>query len=200
MVDERKAASAARRQVILDAALASWLDDAQGGITIEAVARLSGASVGSIYHHFGGKEGIEAALYMELLARWRAALLEALPEEAGIEAAVSILVRQYLAWVEAHPGESRFLFKMRSSAGVGREEEALRADTGAFVALLAQRLKAAQQRGQLRAMPAAAYLSAIMGPAEHFARLWLDGRSQGVRPSEVSEALAAAAWRAVGFS
>jgi AcrR family transcriptional regulator len=200
MAEERSAATAARRRAILDAALASWLDGDQGNITIEAVARASGASVGSIYHHFGGKDGVEAALYMELLERWRASLLAALPEEAGIEAAISILVRQYLGWIEANPGEARFLYRMRSSSSVGAQEGALRAETGAFVSSLAGRLKAAQQRGQVRTMPAAAYLSAIIGPADHFARLWLEGRSQGAAPSEVAEALAAAAWRAVGFS
>ncbi len=37
----------------------------------------SGASVGSIYHHFGGEDGIAAALYVEILREYQAGVVRA---------------------------------------------------------------------------------------------------------------------------
>ena len=53
-----------RRDAILEAALEAF--DATGATAIEEVRRRSGASVGSIYHHFGNVDGVVAALYLEI--------------------------------------------------------------------------------------------------------------------------------------
>jgi AcrR family transcriptional regulator len=44
-----------RKQEILDAALRGFAEKGLAGTTVEEVRRRSGASVGSIYHHFGDK-------------------------------------------------------------------------------------------------------------------------------------------------
>ena len=50
-----------RKQAILEAALAAFLQKGVLATTIDDVRERSGASVGSIYHHYGSKEGIAAA-------------------------------------------------------------------------------------------------------------------------------------------
>jgi AcrR family transcriptional regulator len=42
-----------RRELILDAALRSFLEHGLAGASIEDVCARSGSSVGSVYHHFG---------------------------------------------------------------------------------------------------------------------------------------------------
>src|SRR4051812_50148552 len=71
VLDTTTAASADRRRAILDAALDAI--DAKGllAATLDDIKDRSGASIGSIYHHFGDKEGIAAALYAQLLAEWQ---------------------------------------------------------------------------------------------------------------------------------
>lgn len=61
-------AGVARRRAILDAALTSFLKSGVAGATVEALHRESGASVGSIYHFFGSKEGVAAELYLKRFA------------------------------------------------------------------------------------------------------------------------------------
>ena len=52
-----------RRQDILNAALACATEGGVDAVTIDGVRARCGASVGSIYHHFGNKDGIVAALF-----------------------------------------------------------------------------------------------------------------------------------------
>ena len=63
-----------RRQVILDAALEAFAERGTAAATVDDVRRRSGASVGSIYHHFGDKEGLAAALYVEGLRSYQEGL------------------------------------------------------------------------------------------------------------------------------
>src|SRR5438067_10900122 len=59
----RRVTTAARRQVILDAALGLFTTRGLRATSVEDIRSASGASNGSLYHHFGSKEGIAAALY-----------------------------------------------------------------------------------------------------------------------------------------
>ena len=55
-----------RRQDILNAALACAVDGGVDAVSIDGVRARCGASVGSIYHHFGNKDGIVAALFFDI--------------------------------------------------------------------------------------------------------------------------------------
>jgi AcrR family transcriptional regulator len=57
------------RSHILDAALRLFTRDGYFNTSIHDIQREAGISIGSIYNHFGGKEGIAKALYNELLDR-----------------------------------------------------------------------------------------------------------------------------------
>src|SRR5664279_1260174 len=98
-----------RRETILEAALES--SSATGATTIEDVKKRSGASVGSIYHHFGGKDGIAVALYVEILRGYQAGVLRALGRAPDAEGGVRALVRHHLRWVERNPERARFLLQ-----------------------------------------------------------------------------------------
>ena len=96
------------RQAILSAALTAYSEKGAAA-TVEDVRRLSGASVGSIYHHFGGKEGLAAALYVEALRSYQDGFLAVLEREQEAERGVRALVRHHLRWVAAHPDLARLL-------------------------------------------------------------------------------------------
>ena len=65
MDGDRDPSTDTTRDEILDAALACFNEKGFTATTVEDVRGRSGASVGSIYHHFGGKEQIAAAIYVE---------------------------------------------------------------------------------------------------------------------------------------
>lgn len=54
------------RQKILDTVLALFSERGYFATSVQDISRASGVSVGSIYHHFGDKEGIARALYQSL--------------------------------------------------------------------------------------------------------------------------------------
>lgn len=190
---KREQATAARRQLVLAAALQLYEEGGEAAITIEALATRSATSVGSLYHHYKGKEGIVAALYQQCLEDFRQSSRQALTGQSGAESLVKALVRHYLLWVEEHPVASRLLFRERHSQIQQAHEAELRSGTLDFV----REVQRGVQSGQLRPLPPALYQPIVLGPAIEFCRQWLSGRSAKLHPSEVADALAEAAWRAV---
>src|SRR6185436_8786528 len=63
-----------RKEAVLEAALACFEELGYDNTSIEDIRARSGASIGSIYHHFGRKEVIAAALYVDTLVKYRAGL------------------------------------------------------------------------------------------------------------------------------
>ncbi len=177
-----------RREAILEAALDSF--GATGEVAIEEVRRRSGASVGSIYHHFGGKDGIAAALYVEILREYQVGAVRALDEADGAEQGVKGLVRHHLRWVERNPERARFLLgggALRETAGDQLRE--LNRDLSAAVDGWVER------EAEIRALPREVFYAVVIGPAQEASRLWLAGRVGSLRKLEGE--IAAAAWRAV---
>src|SRR5689334_15109828 len=98
---------------ILDAALDAFDQKGYHAATIEDVRERSGASVGSIYHHFGGKEQLAAALYVAILGDYQDGFLAALRRHRSARAGVRAVVIHHVEWVQAHPREARYLLAER---------------------------------------------------------------------------------------
>lgn len=177
-----------RRKEILDAALAAFAET--GEVAIEEVRRRSGASIGSIYHHFGGKEGIAAALYLEILGDYQAGAARALESAKGGEEGVKALVRHHLRWVGRNPERARFLLRDRSAReAAGEELGRLNRDFSAAVDGWVG------QHPEIRTLPREVFYAVTIGPAQEAARLWLGDAIPSLR--KVEDELAESAWRAV---
>ena len=190
---KRQQATAARREKVLAAALQLYEEGGEEAITIEALATRSATSVGSLYHHYQGKEGIVAALYQGCLEDFRQSSRQALAECTGAEALVKGLVRHYLHWVESHTSAARLLYRERHNRSLQSEESNLRAGTLDFV----RDVQAGVQSGHIQRLPPALYQPIVLGPTIEFCRQWLSGRTGKLTPSQAAESLAEAAWRAV---
>ena len=108
-----------RRQDILNAALACAAEGGVDAVTIDGVRARCGASVGSIYHHFGNRDGIVAALFFEIFHDQSRSVQAHLDAAQGVEAGVLALVTGYLDWVVAQPERARFIFQARSAVAAG---------------------------------------------------------------------------------
>src|ERR1700716_1142602 len=108
-------AASPRRADILQAALAAFTEHGVAGASIEDIRRRSGASVGSIYHHFGGKDAIAGALYLEGLSDYQAGFLGALSRSVSARDGVEEAVRHTLAWMTEHRDLARFLLLGRDA-------------------------------------------------------------------------------------
>jgi AcrR family transcriptional regulator len=177
-----------RRDAILEAALESF--GATGETTIEDVRRRSGASIGSIYHHFDGKNGIAAALYVEILREYQSGVVQALHRADGAEDGVKALVRNHLRWVERNPERARFLLQggaVRSAVSdeLGELNQSLSTAVEGWI----------DQHPAVRRLPREVFYATVIGPAQEVSRLWLANRIRSLRRLE--DDLAEAAWRAV---
>lgn len=189
-----------RRQEILNAALACAAQAGVDAVSIDGVRARCGASVGSIYHHFGSREGIVAALFFDIFAAQSRNVQAQLDAAVGVEAGVQALVTGYLDWVVAQPVQARFLFQARGSVAAGpRSAELAEAARGRNQALVAW-FEPHRQGGALRDLPCELMPSLVMGPVQSYCRAWLSeraGQSALPYPEVYRSELAAAAWRAV---
>jgi AcrR family transcriptional regulator len=184
---------AGRRDQIIDAARACFAEQGYAATTIEQIAARSGASNGSIYHHFGSKDGILAALYTSALASYQEELLALLRGAPDAEAGIRGAVAQHLAWVEAHPDETRTLFEHRQTLERTPRAGELRDQNRPVLREVRAWLERWVEAGAIRDLgPAAA--AVWLGPAQAVARDWIGGRLRG-RPSALADALGEAAWR-----
>ncbi|WP_298211581.1 TetR/AcrR family transcriptional regulator [Acidovorax sp.] len=189
-----------RRQDILNAALDCAVDGGVDAVTIDGVRARCGASVGSIYHHFGNRDGILAALFFDIFHNQSRAVQMQLDAAQGAEAGVRALVTGYLDWVVAQPERARFLFQARGAVAAGPHKpdlaEAARCRNQALVAWFEPH----RQAGAVRNLPCELMPSLVMGPVQSYCRAWLSGNAgQGDLPSPITyrTELADAAWRAV---
>lgn len=185
-----------RRTAILEAALACFNRLGYAQATIDDVRRASGASVGSIYHHFGDKEGLAGALYVEGLRRYQSSLLDAAGGFRGARGLVRGIVAHYIDWVTANPAWAQFLFETRRAEGVAAAESAIRQETRGFFEQLGARLVKHVQRGEIRALPMEVTSALLIGPAQELARHWFR-RGAPEDLGRIREELADAAWRAL---
>jgi AcrR family transcriptional regulator len=191
-----RAPRGARRDDILQAALRCFAERGYERTTMEEIRARSGASIGSIYHHFGGKEQLAAALHVEGLADYQESFARALFEESRAEDAVKAVVRNHLHWVAANRRLAAFMLS-------GREPEVVRASQDSIVGmnqrlidLTREWIEGHVQAGALRPMPTRLFYAVLIGPSQEFARQWLKRRDRTALEAAL-EALPEAAWRAV---
>ena len=197
VVSRRAGASADRRHDILGAALACFQEVGLEALSIDMVRQRCGASVGSIYHHFGSKEGIIAALFFEILAEQSRGIEQELARANDVPSGVKALVRGYLDWVVAHPERARFLFQARAVVADGPRASELAGHARERNSLLLAWFEPNRRAGVLADMPCEVMPSLVMGPVQSYCRAWLSGSSGMPEPTVFREVLAQAAWKAV---
>ncbi|MEX2194569.1 MAG: TetR/AcrR family transcriptional regulator [Thermoleophilaceae bacterium] len=192
----RASATAGRRDAILRAALQCFTERGYGATTMAQVGRRSGASIGSMYHHFGGKEQLAAALYVEGMHDYQRGAAAALAQSPGAEGGVRALVRHHVAWVVEDPRRARFLLGSRPAEVAEATAGPLRGMNRAFFRAVRAWLDPHVESGRIRGLPFEVHYAVLLGPSQELARLWLAGRTD-TDPESAAEHLARAAWNAV---
>ena len=188
---------APRRQAILDAALTCFLRSGVAGTTIDAIHRESGASVGSIYHFFGSKEGVAAELYLDTLSDYFDTYLAALRSSRSARAGIERSVRAHVGWVVAHEARAKYLFHCRefeviedSLPEIARLREQFYHHANAWLAPHVE-------HGRIKSMSPRLCQALWMGPSIEYARLWLARSGDRFTILDAQTALARAAWDSV---
>jgi AcrR family transcriptional regulator len=197
----QSANTSSRRQAILDASLTCFVSKGFTETTMEDIRKISGASTGSIYHHFANKEMLARALYLEGRSSLNATLsacLGAVSAREGIEA----MVHAYLGWYEQHADLGQYLLQAGNSEYLSAYIKVLRQKTRTELPTehlreqLLQWLAPFIRDGSVVHLPESVYLPLILGPSREFVRTWLRTR-QADEIQAAREPLARAAWQAM---
>jgi AcrR family transcriptional regulator len=185
-----------RREEILAAALAEFTAHGVSGGSIEGIRSRSGASVGSIYHHFSSKEELAATLYVEGLRSYQEGFVAALDAAGSTQAGVEDAVRHHLAWIIDHHELAAFLLLERDARVLVGSFEALRLLNLRFFRAVRDWTTPRVRGGELRELEPEVLTALWIGPSQELARLRLAETSR-VSLTKAAPELAAAAWRSL---
>ena len=165
-----------RRRDILDASLRCFMRHGVEAATIEQIREASGASSGSIYHHFGSKQAIAVALYVEGMEELAAVFREAMSQHPGLSGGIRSILHSYFQWVAEHRDWALYLLRV-ATADLSSADAALIDDINCCTREdLNNWLRPFAMRGEIVELPDELYASLLFGPCSHFARHWLVGR------------------------
>lgn len=184
------------KRSILRTALSCFNSTGIEATTIETIREQCETSVGAIYHHFGNKEGLVAALFFAALDDQAALRNRYLDEARTAEAGVLALVHSYVDWVDAQPEWARFVLQGRFVVATGPFKDELSERNKLRNRKLFDWMQAERRGEQFSHIPAELLLSLIIGQAENYSRAWLSQRVKS-SPREYREMLGKAAWRSV---
>ncbi len=98
--------------LILDAARTLVLREGPRAASVAAIARESGAPVGTLYHRFASRDGILTATWLRALERFQQRALAAAEQEDPLEAAVAMAASQ-IGFAREQPQDARLLLTLR---------------------------------------------------------------------------------------
>lgn len=129
---------------VLETALRLLRDEGAVALRVRRVATEAGCSTMGVYTHFGGKDGLVEALWLDGFRRFGAAL-DAVPTKGNPAARLRRLADAYRAWALDHPTHYQLMFA-RSVPEFEPTPEALAEAKGTF-GILVHAVVAAQAAG-----------------------------------------------------
>jgi AcrR family transcriptional regulator len=153
--------------MILDAALDCFDDKGVAATTIEEICTAARLSVGTIYHHFSGKDDICEHLVTEAMAEYRAGLVTALGSGGDLESSLRRLVRFHLNWVDRRGALTRLMLSWEEAE---RSRPAGRQHYREYREALGGWLREQVRAGRIRRMEPDLYSTLLMGPLMEHAR------------------------------
>ncbi len=169
------------RQKVLDAATELALEHGFASVSIKEVQQRSGVSNGSIFHHFGSKDGIVRELFIAERRSYLGLVAQAIVTHEGepVEA-LGEGSRAALRFHSQYPDRYRRLIVEFSDSDWLRANTELWRDLAAVMQQPVIEWAAPHfAAGRLPILPPAAFQAMILGPAELMSRQWLVGRLPG---------------------
>ncbi len=190
-----RAGTTARRASVLQAALVCFTEVGFENTTVQDIQREARCSVGSLYHHFGSKEGIAEELFIDGIERFNRGMLRKLRASSGAEDSVKAVVRFYCDWTVRNRPLASYLHSRDidfSEAARARLKEIYRE----YITEVFEWFTPFVARGDMRVLPREAYVPLISGPIQEYVRRWLSGHYER-SPGSLKGLFADAAWNAV---
>lgn len=192
-----RAATTVRRRAILDAALRLFAARGLSATSMADICAASGASNGSVYHHFGSKEGVAVALYANAIEDYQRGALQVFRNAGSAEEGFRGCVEHYLHWVADHRDLAKLMLAVEHSDVRALAADSVAALNESFRDGVDAWLHERESAGDLPAVPRDVLLPALLGPARRFAELWLSGATRSPI-AEAADVLAELVWHGLG--
>lgn len=181
------------REQVLDAALRLFDQRGYFKTSVHDIQREAGVSIGSIYHHFGDKEGIAAALYASLLERTEGELERIAKRSRGARESCRAAVELLFEMTEADPEAMGFILNAKHREFMPDQPPIC---SSAPFRRMREMVAEGIERGEVRPLDPMIAAACLFGGPIRLIHLRLDG----VLKQPLSEVLDTAwdcAWRAV---
>ncbi len=190
------AQSKVRQKQIITAALDCFNEQGITNTSISDICRRAGASIGSIYHHFKGKEQLAATVYIAGIRNYQEGFLNALKNKKGAKSGIFAVINYHLNWVEKNPDWSIFLFQKRHAEFMDETEDEFKRLNQEFFVALSSWFNKHAEAGSIRKLPEGIYICILLGPSQEFSRHYITGNTSTPIKKAAKE-LSTAAWRAL---
>jgi AcrR family transcriptional regulator len=106
-----RAKTTEKKQQIIKIALDIFDQFGIENTTIEMICTATNTSIGSLYHHFGSKEGLAAKVYLSGLQQFSTRLLHAMQDCQTAQQAVFCIVENNVDWIDQNRTWAKFIFE-----------------------------------------------------------------------------------------
>lgn len=181
---------------ILTAALALFVEKGYHNVSVHQIQTLAKVSIGSIYNHFGGKEGIAKALYVHLCVEFDELVDDAISSSQSPQEQCRKIIELMFEYTESHAQIMAYLFTIRHAEFLSNQS--LLCESAGFKKI-DQIIKAAMVSGEFRQMDTVVAASCLFGSAIRLVQLRLDGSIEKPLP-EILEQTITVAFTGVGMA
>jgi AcrR family transcriptional regulator len=187
------------KQLILDAALATFAKMGFEQTTTADICTRAGVSNGALFHHFPTKDAIAEALYLRGIASYQEGLLRVIERHTGADTArvtIKAAVHYHLAWVETNRDLAWFMYERGRPDWQPAHGTAVRKLNRSAALHIRDWIAPLAAAGAIRNLPLPVLAACVVGPAHFVARRWVSGLI-AARPTSFADELADAAWAAL---
>lgn len=181
------------RQQVLDAVLKLFSERGYFATSIQDISRESGVSVGSIYHHFGDKEGIARTLYQTLSEQMSGRIAWISARQGSVHDQCRHIVKSLFEMTESAPMVMDFMLHAKHREFLPDEKPICSSKPFEQIRTI---VSAGMESGEIRRMDVMVASTCLFGGPIRMIVARLDGVLQAPLPSYLDEVWDCA-WRSV---
>lgn len=149
-----------KRDAIVDAALALFVERGFYGTAVPEIAARAGVGAGTIYRYFESKEALVNQIYRQEKTRWAHLVVDDFPAAAPTREQFRILFDRMAKYTAKHAASFIFLELHHHAAYLDAESRAVEER---MMSLFTHIVSSAQARGELKAGPPRVLMGLVMG-------------------------------------
>lgn len=181
------------RYLVLDSALTLFTERGYFSTSVHDIGRAAEVSIGSIYHHFGDKEGIAGALFSQLSSRMESLIGEIVRRHESTHDQARELVSRLFLLTESEPRAMEFMLYAKHREFLPNHGPVC---SSRPFELMREMVSRGMERGEIRPMDAMVASTCLFGGPLRIITGRLDGVVEQPLPTYL-DAVWGCAWRAV---